>query len=190
MDNIALGVLAGIIANKITESLNKVQNSPSAEAEQLANVENNTPKPSHDGVPLFKTYDAWSDLTKLLEVAQKPLISILIESQPSTFYRLATVILESKESREWFVFSRGRLSFEGTGGGINNSKDIINMLKEKNIPIGVWVADRADVDNLDNGLAFWPEVRKHVVPLRAVNDTDGSWGEIISNAQKFLSNSA
>lgn len=145
-----LGVLASLFANKIDSFLKPMKRQPPHLQPEITHSHSifSPPAPSKRK---FKTFDAWNDMEKLLKVVNTPLISILIENEPSTNYRLPSMILESKATGEWFVFSRGRMAFEGMGGGLINSHDIISKIKSANIPIGVWVVERAILDDLDNG---------------------------------------
>lgn len=155
----------------------------------------NTPPPLHTTAeaepkdvrrPKFKTFDAWNDLSKLLKVVKDPLISILIEDEPSTHYRLPSLVLESRVTGEWFVFYRGRMSFEGSGGGIRNSRDILDQVKAAGAAVGVWVVPQNLLNDLDNGYALWPAIRHMAVPLLAIVAQDHSWSEIESNVAKYL----
>lgn len=60
------------------------------------------------------------------------------------------------------------------------------MLKEKNIPIGVWVVEQSRLEKMEGGLALWSEVRDRAVPLLAVMAIDQPWSEIMNNADKLL----
>lgn len=181
VDDFGLSVLASWIANKADTFFNprpKEQEAP--------------PPVSHDEemmaerVRRFKTFDAWKDLDAILKTVRDPLISILIEDKPSTFYRLPSMVLESKATGEWFVFSRGRMSFEGSGGGIRNTRDILAQIKTTGAFVGVWVVPQNKLNDLDNGYELWPAIRTQAVPLLAVIAGEHSWAEIERNVSKYL----
>lgn len=185
LGDFGLSALASLLANRLDKFLGREKYQDDAPQSGTPD-ENRHPTPSQISPPIFKTFDAWLDLPRFIESVRNPLVSILIEDEPSTFYRLPAIVLESQDTKEWFVFSRGRMSFEGTGGGIRNSRDIIEMLKEKNIPIGVWVVEQSRLEEMEGGLALWSEVRDRAVPLLAVMAKDQPWSEIMNNADKLL----
>lgn len=167
-----LGMLASWLANKIDLVLKPEGDEP---------VEIISPEPQVDeDLPLvekvrkFKTFDAFHDLRQMINDVDNPLVSILIESSPSSHYNLVCVVLESTLTGEWFVFSRGRMAFQGGGGGHINSKMIIEDLKQKESPIGVWVYDNNFVDDLENGYVLWPEIKGKGIPLRSLVSNDSS----------------
>ena len=134
----------------------------------------------------FKTFDAWTDLSKLLNAVKDPLISVIIEDEPSTFYRLPSLVLESRATGEWFVFSRGRMSFQGNGGGIRNAQAILDQVKAAGAEIGVWILPQAPRSQLENGYETWANIKPHAVPLLARVAQDYSWAEIEQNVSKQL----
>lgn len=136
----------------------------------------------------FNTFDVGRDLEGLLKTVREPVISLLIEDVPSTAYKLPSMVLESAVTREWYVFHRGRMSFEGSGGGLRNSRDILHQLKDAGASVGVWIMPQSVMDDLDNGYVLWPAVRHEGVPLLARADRDLSWAEIENNVEKLMKN--
>ncbi|WAG21496.1 hypothetical protein DX980_07840 [Burkholderia gladioli] len=193
LDDFGLSVLAGWLANRIdllkpksATTSDQTQKFVSEVSEEPTEYSQNANRPRK-----FKTFDAWNDLDNLLKIVKEPLISILIEDQPSTHYRLPSLVLESRVSGEWYVFCRGRMSFEGNGGGIRNSEVILDRLKAANVSVGVWVLDQALLDQLDSGYELWPAIRSQAVPFLAAASNDYSWAEIKRNVVKLTeSNSA
>lgn len=185
LDDFGLSVLASILANKLDFGA-KPRDVPTAGLESDKEPAAETKEPVRKHAVKFKTFDAWNDLSKLLEVVKEPLISILIEDEPSTHYRLPGLVLESRITGEWFVFSRGRMSFEGDGGGLRNSQAILDQVKAAEAAVGVWILPQAQLDMLDNGYETWANVKLHAVPLLARVAHDYSWSEIERNVSKQL----
>ncbi|MEB2306459.1 hypothetical protein [Citrobacter braakii] len=185
LDDFGLSILAGFLANRF--DFLKPNGTPAQMNEVIPEVIEEPDKFSLSAnLPIkFKTFDVWSDLDKLLKVVKEPKISVLIEEQPSTYYRLPSLVLESRITGEWYVFPRGRISFEGNGGGIQNAEVIFNQLKEENVSVGIWVIDQALLDRLDNGHEFWPTIRLQIVPFLAAPSSEYSWTEIQRNVAKL-----
>jgi len=192
LDDFGLSVLAGWLANRI-DFLKPKGFTTSEQRQELISDTSEEPTEGSQNANQprkFKTFDAWNDLDNLLKVVKEPLISILIEDQPSTHYRLPSLVLESRVTGEWYVFYRGRMSFEGTGGGIRNSEVILDRLKAANVSVGVWVLDQALLDRLDSGCELWPAIRSQAVPFLAAPSNDYSWAEIKRNVVKLTESNA
>jgi hypothetical protein len=186
LGDFGLSTFASVLANQLDKFLGRNSSSDSA-PQSAPSVDSSVVPPNPISSLGFKTFDAWHDLPRFISSVRNPLVSILIEDQPSTLYRLPAIVLESQDTREWFVFSRGRMSFEGSGNSLNNSRYIIEMLKKKNIPIGVWVVEKSSLEKMECGLSLWPEIRNRAVPLLAVMAKDQPWFEILNNTDKLLS---
>lgn len=78
------------------------------------------------------------------------------------------------------------MSFEGNGGGIRNSRDILEQVKHSGAAIGVWVLPQTLLSDLDNGYANWMNVKPHAIPLLARVAQDYSWAEIERNVSKHV----
>lgn len=129
---------------------------------------------------LFKSFDAVYDLSKILPLVEKPIVHLLFERDPSTHYRLPAYVLESSETGEWYVFSRGRLAFEGSGGGMHNAEEVMKVLRDKQTRITAWVMPNSRLDGLESGHTLWPTVKSECVPLLAVLNKDYEWSGILS----------
>lgn len=184
-DEFGLSVLASLLANKLGIFSKLKPNLPLQHATETLDTTSPGDVQEHR-VRRFKAFDAWTHFPNFLKTVREPLISILIEDQPSSHYRLPSMVLESKATGEWYVFSRGRMSFEGSGGGIRNSRNILELVKSAGAPVGVWVIPQNLLNDLDNGYALWPEVRSSAVPLLAVVAGEHSWFEIESNVAELL----
>lgn len=135
----------------------------------------------------FKSFDAVYDLAPLLEYVDEPIVYLLIEDSPSTAYNLPAYVLESQRTGEWFVFSRGRMAFQGTGGGLRNTRGVFDTLKEKRAKIGAWVVPKELLDRFEFGQVVWPTVKMEAVPLLAHLAEDFSWSEIQSQFRSLNS---
>ena len=199
LDDFGLSVLASLLANKL-EYLAQLLNGSAGKGGDDEARKDGEADSKHcraiefpgdmDSTPLrtikFKTFDAWNDLSKLLAAVKDPVISVLIEDEPTTHYRLPSLVLESRSTGEWFVFSRGRMSFEGSGGGIRNSRDILDQVKLTGAAIGVWVLPQRLMSELDSGYETWANIKPHAIPLLARAAQDYSWAEIERNVFKQL----
>jgi hypothetical protein len=123
----------------------------------------------------FETFDAHFDIERLLTYVEQPMVHLLIEDQPSSAYNLPGYVLESRMTGEWFVFSRGRLSLEGDGGGHRNMRGVTELLHEKQTKIVGWVIQKNDMDRLEEGVLLWPEAKKDLVPLLSYRVDDDAW---------------
>ncbi|WP_211460854.1 hypothetical protein [Collimonas silvisoli] len=123
----------------------------------------------------FESFDARYDIERLLTYVEQPVVHLLVEDQPSTAYNLPGYVLESKTTGEWFVFSRGRLALEGTGGGYQNMEGVIKILRAKDAKIVGWVIRKSDMDRLEDGRLLWPEARRDLIPLLSYHVDDERW---------------
>ncbi|MEI5639965.1 hypothetical protein [Pseudoalteromonas sp. UG3-2] len=170
-----LGVLASYFANTIDKVIKLNGNDESPEPQLKEDTEVHKARK-------FRTFDARYGIPSALDDIEKPLVSILIERNPSTHYNLPCVVIESRANGEWYVMSKGNISFQGSGGGLSHAKSFISKLKEKNADIGVWVYDNSLVDDLSNGYTLWPEIKGKGIPLRSFIEDDASWKEIVEKA--------
>lgn len=185
-----LGVLASWLANKLDAFLQKPtseQAAPASTQPAESVFETETSRElEQKRAARFRTFDSTQDLEALLHAVSEPVISILIEDTPSTFYRLPSMVLESRVTGEWFVFPRMRMSFEGNGGGVRNAQDTFELIKRMDAKVGAWVVPQRVLDDLDNAYIAWSEARSAAVPLLAVLRGEHSWHEIEQNVKKFL----
>jgi len=181
-----LSILASMIANYF----GKPEEEPPSDLRQ-PEIEIGTTAPSDVNVDSrsparFRTFDVLHDLQRLAEMIEEPVIHILIEDKPSTAYRLPSLVLECRQKGEWYVFSRGRMSFEGTHGGWKNSVGVIAFLREMQIPIAAWIVDTSELVALDDGQLMWLEIKPRLVPLVAAPSNEFDWKTIQKNAQDLL----
>ncbi|TBO27474.1 hypothetical protein EYS42_16750 [Aquabacterium lacunae] len=182
LGDFGLSILASWLANKIDFKKSAPENI-SSKSDEAPQKEKTSESPK---AQKFKTFDAWNDLSRILTAVKSPVISILIEDEPSTHYHLPSMVLESSVTGEWYVFSRGRMSFEGNGGGIRNSQEIIDQVKAAGANIGTWVVTKSEIEALDNGYITWPKVKQNAIPLLARVARDYTWDEIERNVTKQI----
>ncbi len=182
-----LSILASFIANVFSKSV-EPGNSPVEDVVPV--VQKKTAEVTEEAELTeeqvrFQTFDTSNDFLKLIEHTIDPVVHIVIESEPSSFYHLPVLVLECQKKGEWFVFSRGRMAFEGSHGGWNNSIGAFDILKSNKIPISVWVAD-VDIIRKLEGYHTWPELKGYLVPLIAAPNVDHKWSAIQRNIQRLL----
>jgi hypothetical protein len=178
-----LGVLASWLANQIgSPKEQKVE--VSIEPEES----NEKPEPHelNRKVRRFKSYDVFRDLEEMLKYVNKPIAHIVVEDSPSSFYNLAALVIEDRETGILFVFSRGRMAFQGTGGGAQQTDRAVNIFKSRNIPVAPWVVVKDKLDSFENGHILWPEVKELLVPLVSSVVSTEKWRWIQQQAQEVL----
>jgi len=129
-------------------------------------------------LPLFKTFDAVDDLAQIVNFVEKPALHLLVEDAPSTHYNLAAIVLESQTTGQWYLFSRGRVALQGSGGGKHNLDAVLDRLRSRSAGIAAWVVDKTLLDTFESGHILWGAVRPNMVPLLSYLSKDHSWSEI------------
>lgn len=186
------GVLTSITANRLDEPLRRILRvvdesdlGPDVASAPVATAPASV-EPCVAAASRFRTFDIWHDLDAVISVIQDPRVYILIEDVPSTAYCLPAVVLQSIATGDWYVFHRGRLAFQGAGGGLANSRSIVEDLKRRGVPISAWIVRRTDLDAMEAGQVTWPAVSKDIVPLLAAPGTDFMWSEIAQNVSQMV----
>ncbi|EJQ9992387.1 hypothetical protein NZX40_002381 [Vibrio vulnificus] len=128
----------------------------------------------------YKVFDSSFDFYKMVKLIKTPIVHIIIESEPSTAYHLPLIVAEDSVTKEWYVFSKGRLAFEGNGGGISNSKNLVDFLIEEKIRFSAWVLDFHLSEKLSQGCKTWPELREQCVPLIAYSKKPSLVNNVLS----------
>ena len=126
----------------------------------------------------FRAFDARYDVERFVLFVQEPIVHLLVEESPSTHYNLPAYVLESQRTGEWFVFSRGRLALQGSGGGSNNMDSVVEILRSKQTQIVGWVVASHDLDTLEGGSVTWPMVKPNLIPLLSYHSDRHEWSEI------------
>lgn len=118
----------------------------------------------------YRTFDIVRDLYDIIALIKSPMVHIVIEDKPSSAWHLPLVVVEDIESKEWYVFSKGRMAFEGSGGGMANSKSLLQYLVNNKIRFAGWVLDYVSSEKLSQGCTAWPTLRDKCLPLIAYNE--------------------
>jgi hypothetical protein len=182
-------ILAGWLANKIDLGIDILIKKPSHEncvnKQQL--LENNSSFVKK--TKLFRVFDVYNDLEKILPYLADPIAHIIIEKEPTTWWNLACLVIESKLTGEWYVFERGRMAMQGTGGGIRQSKIAIERLREAKVFITPWVVPKSILDEFEDGIILWHEVKIKAVPLfSSIGAKEEDWLFIQEKTKKLLYN--
>jgi hypothetical protein len=171
-----------VLASWLANQLEKIGGNKSPQQNDVTAEDKETKKTPR----LFKTYDVYTESEEIIKSLKDVVAHIVVENSPSTFYNLALLILESKLTGEWYVFRRGRIAFQGTGGGHQQSERLINLLKRENIPVAAWAGDRNILDSFESGTLLWPELKISLVPLAASIVEDEDWKRIQNKANEML----
>lgn len=115
----------------------------------------------------FRTFDIAYDLEDVISLMRQPVVHIVLEDKPTTAWHLALVVAEDMTTSEWYVFRKGLLAFEGTGGGLYQSKALFTKLLKKRIPFAGWVVDQVSSEKLSQGCQPWPRIREQCIPILA-----------------------
>ncbi len=180
-----LSVIASWLANKLgnTAEEKKDIEQPNQLIPQLINL----PLREQE-VKVFEVYDVFRDLENILRYVQNPCAHIIVETKPSTFYHLAALVIEDKDTGIWFVFNRGRMSFQGTGGGAQQADRAVSILKKANIPVAPWAVSQEVLDDLERGYKLWPSIKNHLVPLISSCLDETKWPWIQMQAKEVIYN--
>lgn len=123
----------------------------------------------------FRTFDTVHEFAAVLALVHQPAVHLLIETEPSTFYNLAALVLECQSTGQWYLFSRGRIALQGGGGGHKNMEDLVGRLRGRGTSIAAWVLDRGKMDEFELGLHMWSDIKKELIPLVAHFSEDDVW---------------
>lgn len=115
----------------------------------------------------YKVFSLDRDLNAVLSLMKKPIVHFVVEDKPTIAWHLPSIVIEDAITFEWYVFSKGHIAFEGSGGGLHRAESLIRFLIEKNIPFTAWVLARINSDKLDQGCRTWSEMKLKCIPLLA-----------------------
>ncbi len=110
----------------------------------------------------------------MLDSVDSPVVTFIIEDEPSNFYCKVAYVIESTKTREWWLFDRGAYALEGDSG-LRDFKGFISHLKDKGIDFSCWVIKRDTLDDFENGTILWQNVKSSLVPLNIYHNSDSSW---------------
>lgn len=167
--------LSGFVGNFTYDRINELLAGPKDPKEQATQQTPPTKDPDIETVngtnilykKKYRTFDIEYDLEDVTSLMRQPIVHIVLEDKPTTAWHLGLVVAEDATTSEWYVFRKGRLAFEGTGGGLNQSKALFKKLLEKKIPFTCWVVDQVSSEKLSQGCQPWPRVREQCIPILA-----------------------
>lgn len=134
----------------------------------------------------FEVFDVYLDMKQMLPLIKEPVAHILVETSPSNFYNLACLVVESKITSEWYVFKRGRMALQGSGGGAAQTKIALEALKKSGASVSAWAIDKETIDKLEHGIILWPSVKTGIVPLMSSVPKGQDWKLIQERAASIL----
>ena len=134
----------------------------------------------------FNSYDVFRDLEDILQFVADPIAHIVVENTPSSFYNLAALVVEDRATGIWFVFNRGRMAFQGTGGGAQQTERAVNIFKSHHIPVAPWVLDKSKLDHFESGFILWSDVKGCLIPLISAIESSEDWKWIQKRAKEAL----
>ena len=140
--------------------------------------------PAETEVPqgiLFQPISDWfgggqeGQLGRLLAAIQQSNVYFLIEQEPSTFYNLATAVVEDARTGDWYPFARD-LALQGEGGGWGNTQRFVRDVQGAveagaDIRVSIRVASSADLHGLRDGRIAWPDMKGRSIPALLATDT-------------------
>lgn len=180
-----LNVIAGWLGNQLDKVFKKADSKNETDKE---NCKIRLPtQQDGDKHKLFCTFDVFYDLERILSSLFNPVAHILIEKEPSTFWNLACLVVESKVTEEWYVFRRGRMAMQGMGGGIRQSEIALNILRKYNTIVTAWALPKSILDDFEAGIKLWYEVKASAVPLFASINAQEDWRSIQDKTNRLLS---
>lgn len=133
----------------------------------------------------FRTYDIF-ELENFLSSIVDPIVYIIVEKEPSTAWNLPCVVLESKQTGEWYVFARERLALQGTGTGFRQAKELIKRLREARVSTTAWAVSKSILDEFEEGILLWDKLRDDLVPLSSSVNDQKDWKAIQEIAKELL----
>lgn len=178
-------IFKNVLSNRVDESIFGPSRTVAAPEHEHFSEEESEEK--SESSRRFITFDARYDIEKFVGFVQDPIVHLLIEECPSTHYNLPAYVLESQKTGEWFVFSRGRLALQGTGGGHQNMESVVSILRSKETGIVGWVIASSEMDRLEGGEATWPSIKPSLIPLLSYSSDDSVWLGIKRQFNQHLS---
>ncbi len=134
----------------------------------------------------YRTFDVQNDFDIVVGLLSKPVVYIVIEDRPSTAWRLPVIIAEDADTGEWYVFAKGRVAFEGTGGGLSQAKDLLRKILDKRIPFSAWVLDQVLTEKLSQGCRSWPEFKVQCIPAVAAEQGEYFRDFVLGSLQQIV----
>jgi len=70
--------------------------------------------------------------------------------------------------------------------GHQQAQRAISVFKKYEIPISVWVAEKAILDDFEDGYVLWATVFRNAIPFRAAQIKNEKWKWIKKQAEEVL----
>lgn len=165
LDNFAISVFA----NLVTERLNRLSERWNSSESELAPEEEEalSSKPCKEQRPRSRDFSI-DVLEEFLDIVRDPVIHIVMESEPSTFYFTVATILESSATGEWYVFGIGQLALQGMGGGHKRFEQLLRIIQRRNPPVAIWCSSNIDMEAIEEGEITWLELKPRLAPFLSV----------------------
>lgn len=175
------GAMQGVAGNLITQLVDALWARPDDESEAPEPESGSAAPQSPVQIKrLFQTFHIKSGFEAVLNAAIDPVVHVILEDKPTTFYHLAVLVVESRTTGEWYVSSKGEMAFEGTGGGIYVAEKVAALCSVRRIPVVGWVCSQSASNSLAHGEVLWPQVRSELIPLVAYAGSDSFVKYIVS----------
>jgi hypothetical protein len=161
MEQHIFDILKSVAGNYLTKAFEAFLTSNKSKNESQHEIEH-----VEDKKQLFKTFDVRFGLDKIIKALPKPVAHVVIADElDGGAWHGVILVVESLVTSEWYVSHQGNMAFEGSGGGLFVSKEVVNTIQKKKIPIAAWVLDKNDVNNLSLGMVNWLDIKGHMIPL-------------------------
>ena len=108
-----------------------------------------------------------------------------MESEPSSAWHLAIIVVESRTTGEWYVSRKGEMAFEGSGGGKWVAEIVGDFCKSNNISVAGWVFPQEEIDLLTSGKIHWPLVKNKAIPLLSYAKSDHFVKYVVDSYKKI-----
>lgn len=176
----ALSVLASWLGNKIDFLLNNKESS-----DNKTDIKIELPE-KENKIGKFRTFDVWLELDDILSEIEEPVGHLIIETSPTTFYHLTALVLESRKTGEWYVFRRGRMSFQSTGGGKHQIETLLDKFVNRKVALALWSVEKEILDQFESGKLLWHELKQKLIPLRSSVVDQRDWDYLKKRAQEII----
>lgn len=165
-----LSACASILGNKLTPK-DKAPKPEQTSSDKAALPDKSAPQKKLAIRPLVDR-ESWAKFGELfrnlVSVIGKTNIFLFIESEPSTYYNLVTVIVEDARTGDWYPFEQN-VAFEGSGSGWHTAQQLgweIQEVKKQgaDVRVSIRVAYNNDLADLMSGDSTWTDVKNRSVP--------------------------
>jgi hypothetical protein len=165
-----LSACASILGNKLTPKDNPPKPGPTS-VDKTTLLDESAPQKKLAIRPLVDR-SSWAKFGELfrnlVSAIGKTNIFLFIESEPSTYYNLVTVIVEDTRTGDWYPFEQN-VVFEGSGSGWHTAQQLgweIQKAQEQgaDVRVSIRVAYNNDLADLMSGVSTWSDVKNRSIP--------------------------